>query len=89
MALGASAGDIAATVLREAFLVAIAGSAVGVIVAAGLSRFLRALLFGIAESDVVSYIAGPAILILTALLAAAAPAYRASSVDPARTLRSE
>ncbi|MFN7925389.1 MAG: ADOP family duplicated permease [Bryobacteraceae bacterium] len=89
VALGASRRQIAKIVLREALLVALAGSTSGVVGALVLSRFLRSLLFGIAENDFASYAGGAGLLIVTALLSAAAPAYRASLVDPARTLRSE
>jgi len=63
---GARPSDVAAVVLREAIIVGAAGSAIGVIAALGLSRFLRALLFGIAETDAVAYLAGPAVLVATA-----------------------
>jgi ABC-type antimicrobial peptide transport system permease subunit len=89
IALGASARDIAVLILRETLLAGVAGSAIGVLAAVGLSHFLRALLFGIAENDPMAYLAGPGILVATALLAAGIPAYRASRVDPAQTLRSE
>jgi len=89
IALGATATKIASGVLCEALVVGVAGSVIGVLVALGLSRFLRALLFGIAENDPVAYLSGPGILIATALLAAGIPAYRASQVDPIQTLRSE
>ncbi|WP_031497819.1 ADOP family duplicated permease [Bryobacter aggregatus] len=89
MALGATAGEIAFVVLREALLVGVAGAALGAVVAFELSRFLRALLFGIAESDVMTYVGGPAVLIATALLAAAIPAIRAARMDPVKILRAE
>jgi ABC-type antimicrobial peptide transport system permease subunit len=89
MALGATSRRITGVVLREALVVAAIGSAVGVVAAAGLSRFLRALLFGIAEHDTVAFLGGPAVLIATALLAAVIPGLRASRVDPALTLRAE
>jgi predicted permease len=89
IALGASARGIAALVLREALLIGVTGSLIGVLAALGLSRFLRTLLFGVAANDPVAYFSGPAILVATALIAAGVPAYRASRVDPVQTLRSE
>jgi hypothetical protein len=89
IALGAEPGEVAGIVLREALVVGVVGSAIGVITALGLSRFLRALLFGIAETDTVAYVVGPAVLIATALLAAAIPALRSSRLDPMKILRSE
>jgi ABC-type antimicrobial peptide transport system permease subunit len=89
MALGSTSTEIASVVFREALLVGAVGSAIGVIAGLGLSRFLRSLLFGVGESDVIAYLGGPAVLIATALLAAAIPAFRATRVDPAKILRSE
>jgi len=89
MALGARPIEIGGVVLREAAVVGLVGSAIGVVAALGLTRFLRTLLFGISETDPIAYVAGPAILVTTALLAAALPALRASRLDPAKVLRSE
>lgn len=89
LALGATSAEIASAVFREALLVGVAGSAIGVLAALGLSRFLRALLFGIGEGDVVAYLGAPAALIATALFAAGIPAFRATRVDPVKILRSE
>jgi putative ABC transport system permease protein len=89
IALGATTRQIAGVVLREALLVAVAGSGAGVLAAFGLSRFLRSLLFGVAEHDAVAFLGAPAVLIATALLAATIPGLRASRVDPVTTLRAE
>jgi|SRR5687767_8988154 len=89
IALGATSAEIASVVFREALLVGVAGSAIGVVAALGLSRFLRSLLFGVGESDVIAYLSGPAVLIATVLFAAALPAFGATRVDPVKILRSE
>ncbi|MBI4910440.1 MAG: ABC transporter permease [Acidobacteria bacterium] len=89
LALGATTGSVAVTVLREALVVAAMGSVVGISAAIVLTRYLRSLLFGVAEHDLAAFLAGPVVLIVTALLAAALPGLRAARVDPATVLRAE
>jgi ABC-type lipoprotein release transport system permease subunit len=47
------------------------------------------LLFGVTPLDVRSFVAGPALLLLVALLSTALPARRAARVDPAEALRTQ
>ncbi len=89
MALGASAGRVVGMVLQETAIVSLAGASAGVAAALGLSRFLRSLLFGVTSHDALTFVVCPAVLLLAALLAAAAPGLRASRTDPALTLREE
>jgi hypothetical protein len=88
-ALGASRGDILSLVLKQALRVAIAGIAVGIAAAFGLTRFLRAQLFGVTATDPLTFAAVPVILLVIALTAAYLPALRASRVDPITALRQE
>ena len=67
----------------------LAGIAVGVAVAAAVTRYLQALLFGITPLDPVSFIAAAALLIAVALFACYLPARRAATLDPMNTLRCE
>jgi predicted permease len=89
MALGARAGSVAWMVLRESLGLAAAGIAVGAAGAIALARLAAALLFGVSATDPVAL--GLAALVLASVAAAAAlsPAWRASTLDPAATLRSE
>ena len=89
MALGAARGDVARLVLRQGLAVALAGVAVGLGAAAGVTRFLRALLFEVSPTDPMTFVAVPAILLAVAALAAWAPARRAASVDPLVALKEE
>jgi putative ABC transport system permease protein len=89
MALGAARGDVARLVLRQGLVVALAGVAVGLGGAIGLTRFLRALLFEVSPTDPMTFAAVPAILLAVAALAAWAPARRAASVDPIEALKEE
>jgi ABC-type antimicrobial peptide transport system permease subunit len=67
----------------------ICGVAAGLVAAGLLTRYLQALLFGIATLDPVTFIAAPLVLIAVALLACYLPARRATSIDPMVALRTE
>jgi len=67
----------------------VAGIAIGLIASALLTRFLAALLFGVRPIDPMTFGATAAILASAALVACAAPAWRATRVDPAVALRQE
>ena len=89
MALGATRG----AVLRSAFLRAMvpvaAGLGVGAVGAGVVTRFLDSLLFGIGARDPLTFVGVLALLVATAAGAVLLPAFRASSLDPMRTLREE
>jgi ABC-type lipoprotein release transport system permease subunit len=57
--------------------------------ASALSKYLRSLLFGVTIHDPLSFALSPLALLLTATLAAAIPAWRASRTDPSVTLRQQ
>jgi putative ABC transport system permease protein len=86
-ALGASPGDTLRLILRHALRMALAGVALGMAAAFGLTRLLRAELFGVTPSDPVTFAAAPAVLLAVALAAAMVPALRATRVDPLAALR--
>ena len=89
VALGATAGDILQLVLRAGLTIAGTGIALGLAAAAILTRTLASLLFGVTPLDPITFIAAPAVLAATVLVAASVPAMRAIRVDPAVTLRQE
>jgi predicted permease len=89
MALGARSRDVLSLVLGEGMRLALAGTALGLLGALGMSRLLASLLFGVSGSDAPTLVAAAAMLALAALLASLLPALRASRVDPAVCLRSE
>jgi len=88
-ALGASRQRILAMVLKEGVLLSMGGVVIGLAVAAMASRGLTTLLFGISPLDPLSYGAVVIVLVGVAMAASWLPAWRASRVDPAVTLRSE
>lgn len=89
MALGARTGDVISLVLREGLALAAAGVLVGVPAAYAASRTFAALLFGIAPTDVPTYVASAVAVLLIAIAASYAPARRVARVDPIVALRAE
>jgi len=65
------------------------GAALGLVAAAGLTRLMSSLLFGVTALDPVTYAAVSALLIAAAVLASYVPARRAIAVDPVQALRAE
>jgi ABC-type antimicrobial peptide transport system permease subunit len=63
--------------------------AIGAAVAAGISRLLSSLLFGVAPMDATTFTAAAAFLAAAALTASYLPAHRAARIDPMRALREE
>jgi len=89
MALGAGAGQVQAMVLRQGSVLAAWGVGIGLGIAAGVTRLMSGLLFGVSPADPATYVGVAAGLVSVALLASYLPARRAASVDPVVALRAE
>jgi putative ABC transport system permease protein len=89
MALGARSHDVLRLVLGGALKMTGAGVAIGLVASALLTRFLGTLLFAVQPTDPITFASTAAVLAAAALLACALPAWRATRVDPAVTLRQE
>jgi putative ABC transport system permease protein len=89
MALGARRPEILRLVVGEGMVTVAIGIGIGVLAAAGLSRFLESLLYAVRPGDPATFVAIPALIAAVALAACILPARRAMRVDPAGTLRSE
>ncbi len=89
IALGAQTADVQGMVLRQGGIIGLIGVAFGLAGAAGLSRVLESLLFGVAGTDLVTYAATSALLMVLVLGASFSPARRAAAVDPMNVLRAE
>jgi predicted permease len=89
IALGAQTAAIKAMFLRQGLLLAVAGIALGLLVAAGCSRLMSALLFGVTPFDPVTYAATAVVLLIAAIAATYIPARRAAAADPMEMLRAE
>jgi predicted permease len=88
-ALGAQPGNLLSLVLGGAAKLAALGIVVGVLLSLAVSRLLAAMLFGLDSIDLKTYVVVTALVLPAMLLAAALPAWRASTVDPTIALRNE
>jgi predicted permease len=89
MALGAEAGKVTGMVLGQSLRLALSGILVGVAAAFVATRFLRALLFGVEPNDAMTLVTVPLALIAVVIVAAFAPAMRASRINPIEALRGD
>jgi putative ABC transport system permease protein len=89
MALGAQRGDVLRLVLRRGVLLAAIGIVLGLAGAAGLSRSLTAMLYGLTPLDPTTYIAVTSLFAIVTALASYIPARRAARVDPMDAIRCE
>jgi putative ABC transport system permease protein len=88
-ALGASRRDIVSLVLGQGLRLTGFGVAIGLVAAFYASQALASLLFGISRLDPVTYGGVVILLGVTAVIACAIPAWRASRVDPVTAIRSD
>jgi ABC-type antimicrobial peptide transport system permease subunit len=89
LALGAQPGQVRSMVLRESTWLTGVGIAVGLAAALGLTRLVKAMLFGVTPNDPVALVGGMALLFGVAFAATWVPARRAASVQPMEALRHE
>src|SRR4029079_5417385 len=82
MALGATSERVQGVVLARAAAIGGIGLAVGAVGALGMTRVLRALLYGVAGTDAMTFAVAAVGLGMVAMGAAWLPARRASLVDP-------
>jgi putative ABC transport system permease protein len=89
MALGADRGRVVGMVVRQGMGMALIGVAVGVVAAAGLTRFMQGMLYGVTAQDPATFASVPVLFAAVALVACWVPAMRAARVRPAVALRGE
>jgi len=89
MALGAQSAGLRQMFVRQGLLLAGIGAIIGLGAAAGLTRLMSSLLFGVKALDPLTYLGVAAILVAAATLASYLPARRATRVDPLDALRAE
>ncbi len=88
-ALGASRSQVLGLVMSDGARLAVLGTALGLAGALAGTRLLRSLLFGVTETDAVTYAGVAALVLAVALCASYLPARRATRVDPMVALRYE
>ncbi|HET7619565.1 MAG TPA: FtsX-like permease family protein, partial [Vicinamibacterales bacterium] len=89
IALGAAPRDVTGLFVRHGIVLAAIGIGIGLVGAAGVTRVMSTLLFGVKAIDPITYIAVATGLGGTAMLASYLPALRASNIHPAEALRSD
>jgi putative ABC transport system permease protein len=89
MALGAGRREVLGLVVRQGLLLASLGVGLGLAAAAGATRLLSGLLYGVSPTDPVTYASVAALLTAVSLVACLVPARRATRVDPVIALRYE
>jgi putative ABC transport system permease protein len=89
IALGAQLNDVLRMVISEGMRPALLGLVLGLAGALALKRAISSLIFGVSESDPLTFLSVSVLLAMVALVASIIPAYRATKVDPMRALREE
>ncbi|MGH7573840.1 MAG: FtsX-like permease family protein [Longimicrobiales bacterium] len=89
MALGARRADVTRMIVSDAVRLVVPGIVLGTLGALGLTRFLRALLYGVTPTDPATFAQLAAVMLAVTIAAAYLPAARAASTDPMRVLRQE
>jgi predicted permease len=89
VALGAPRRAVLGLVVSQAIRLLAAGLVIGLSVALLLSHTIASLLYGVAATDIVTFVIVAATLIGVTLLATSVPAMRAARVDPLLAMRIE
>jgi ABC-type antimicrobial peptide transport system permease subunit len=89
MAMGAGRGQVVWMILRDSLRLTVIGVAVGVPLSLLIGRALSTSLYGVKPLDALTYALAIAGVAVVALVASAAPASRAASVNPLKALRTE
>jgi predicted permease len=89
MALGASAWEVLALIVRQGFALALLGCVIGTAGALVVVRLAASLLYDVKPNDPFTFVATVLVLLGVALLACWLPARRAAKVDPMVALRYE
>lgn len=82
MALGAARKDVLWLILRQGLRLAALGIGLGIVLAAGLTHFVSAQLYGVSAADPLTFLAVALLLAVVAGAASSLPALRAMRIDP-------
>jgi putative ABC transport system permease protein len=89
IALGASRRRIARTVMSQGLVLAGVGAVIGLIAARSSVKLIGGMLYGVQQTDGISFVGGASALVAIAVLACLVPIRRALSVDPLIAMRAE
>jgi predicted permease len=89
LALGAQQHAVRRMFMRKALVLATIGTAAGFVVAAGVTRLMASLLYGVTSVDPITYAVVALVLLVSTLLASHLPVRRATAVDPLEVLRAQ
>jgi predicted permease len=89
MAMGARTNSVLGLVVGQGLRITLAGTIAGALGSLVLTRFLSGLLFGVTPTDPLTYAGVFVLVFIVATAASSIPAWRATRIDPIRTLRAE
>jgi putative ABC transport system permease protein len=89
IALGAQRPQVMRLMLGDGLRPAVFGLVLGLIASSGVAQLIQSILYGTPALDPLVYALVSATLLLTAVVACAVPAWRASRLDPMTALRME
>jgi putative ABC transport system permease protein len=89
MALGQSKSSVVGMVVRQGLIVALAGTALGLIGAMVLGRLLASLLYATSPTDISTFAGVSLLFVAVSGLACFLPAHRVTRIDPFTALRQE
>jgi hypothetical protein len=89
MALGAQRAHVLWLVLGQSLALTAVGIGLGLAGASAVTRYLRAMLFGLNPLDPGTFVGVAVLFVVVAALAASIPAHRATRVDPLVALRTD
>jgi putative ABC transport system permease protein len=89
MALGAQINDVLRMVLLQGMKPTLLGVIIGLAGALALGRVLSSVIYGVSARDLLTFGSVAVLMTGVGLLASTLPAYRATRVDPMKTLREE
>jgi predicted permease len=89
VALGAQRTDVLGMIVREGMRLTGVGVVIGLLLAAGTTRFLTRFLFNVSPFDAITFTGMSLLFIAVALVASYLPARRAATADPMLALRAD
>ncbi|HYK35149.1 ABC transporter permease [Alloacidobacterium sp.] len=89
MAIGAQRADVLRMVMKRGLRLVVIGLIIGLAVSASLTRFLSHMLYGVRPLDAFTFAIVSIILLAVSAVASFAPAWRASHLEPMKTLHDQ